>query len=147
MPDDTPDIHIDDDWKKEARTEKEKLQVQQDQADDSGQARELPPADFRGLMGLLASQAIMGLGAVQDPEGRGVVIDLDGARFAIDLLATIEEKTRGNLTDEEEKEIVTLLSELRSRWVEISELVAKQKAGGEVAPGTNQPGSSGIITP
>ena len=89
MSEETPEIQVDSDWKAEAQAEKEKLASTEG---DSQNARALPPADFKGLIGLLASQAIMGLGAMPDPSGRGVVIDLDGARFAIDLLVVIQEK-------------------------------------------------------
>jgi len=135
MPEDTPDIQVDSDWKAEAQAEKEQLASKEG---DAQSARSLPPADFKGLIGLLASQAIMGLGAMPDPSGRGVVIDLDGARFGIDLLVVIQEKTKGNLDDEESKELDTLIVELRARFVQVADLVAKQQAGG---------GDSGIITP
>ena len=97
---------------------------------------ELPPADFKSLMGLLASQAIMGLGAYSDPQSGGVVVDLPGAKFAIDLLAVLEEKTKGNLDEEEAKEISTVLNELRSRFVQIAQMVAEQGA---------QPGTDGGV--
>ena len=84
-------IHIDADWKAEAQADKEKLAAKE--AESAGQPegtpKGFPPADFKGLMGLLASQAIMGLGAMQDPDGRGLMIDLEGARYAIDMLVVM----------------------------------------------------------
>ncbi|MAB83755.1 MAG: hypothetical protein CMJ24_10035 [Phycisphaerae bacterium] len=143
MSDETPEIQVDSDWKQEAQAEKDKLASQETPAAD---ARKLPPADFKGLIGLLASQAIMGLGAMPDPSGRGVVIDMDGARFAIDLLVVIQEKTKGNLDAEEDSELETLIVELRARYVQVSELVAQQQAGG-MNPEAGGPADSGIITP
>lgn len=143
MSDDTPEIQVDSDWKDEAKAEKEKLASK---GGDAAATHTLPPADFKGLIGLLASQAIMGLGAMPDPSGRGVVVDLDGARFAIDLLAVIQDKTKGNLDDEEDKELETLIVELRSRYVQVTELVAQQQAAGSVDPGTGGD-APGIITP
>ena len=140
---DAPKLHIDSDWKAEAQAEKERLaQKASEKADEKAQAGgaapgELPPADFKALMGILVSQAIMGLGAYTDPESGGVVIDLPGAKFAIDLLAVLEEKTAGNLSDEESKELGTVVNELRSRFVQIAQLVAQQQAGGGPGgPGT-----------
>ena len=143
----TPKIQVDSDWKAEAQAEKEKLAAaEQEQGEKDPRA--LPPADFKGLMGVLASQAMMGLGMVQDPGGKGVMVDLEGSKFAIDLLAVIEEKTKGNLSDEEDKELTQLLSELRSRFVQITQLIAQQAA----APGGDMPAGgtandSPIITP
>ncbi len=129
---DEPKIQVDSDWKAEAQAEKEKLSAAAEAAvEENSQKRQaLPAADFKGLMGLLASQAIMGLGAVQDREGRGVMVDLEGARFAIDLLVVLQEKTKGNLEEEEQKELDTIIPELQSRFVQISELIAQQAASG-----------------
>ncbi len=136
---DEPKIQVDSDWKAEAQAEKEKLSAQAEAASEEKAGRQaLPPADFKGLMGLLASQAIMGLGAVQDREGRGVMVDLEGARFAIDLLTVLQEKTKGNLEEEEQKELDTIIPELQARFVQISELIAQQAAAGV----TPQPGES-----
>lgn len=137
---DEPKIQVDSDWKAQAQAEKEQLSAAAEaSAEESAQKRQgLPPADFKGLMGLLASQAIMGLGAVQDREGRGVMVDLEGARFAIDLLVVLQEKTKGNLEEEEQKELDTVIPELQSRFVQISELIAQQAATGV----TPEPGES-----
>ena len=133
-------IHIDADWKAEAQADKVKLAAKEAEAAEQAAStpKGFPPADFKGLMGLLASQAIMGLGAMQDPEGRGLMIDLDGARYAIDMLVVLQEKTEGNLSDEESKELDTIIPELRSRYVQITELMAQQAAGGV----TPEPGAS-----
>ena len=134
--DSTPKLQIDSDWKAQAQAEKaklleqEKAKAEQQAGKDSQQPSKLPQADFKSLIGVLASQAIMGLGAMNDPKTGRVVIDLDGARFSIDLLGVLEEKTKGNLSDEQSKEITQILAELRSRFVEITQLVAQQQAGG-----------------
>lgn len=133
---DGPKLHIDSDWKSEAQAEKERLAKK---AEEKAKAREaaaggqkLPEASFTTLMSMLASQAIMGLGAMQDKETGGMIIDLEGARFAIDLLAVIEEKTKGNLSEDETRELAQVLNELRGRFVQVSDLVAQQAAAGGV---------------
>ena len=132
--DDTaPKLQIDSDWKAEAQAEKQRLIEQEKAKQDSGQRPQpgqLPKADFKGLMGVLASQAIMGLGAMGDPKSGRVVIDLDGARFSIDLLGVLEETTKGNLNDEEAAELRQIITELRARFVQIAQLVAQQGAAG-----------------
>jgi hypothetical protein len=133
-----PKIQIDSDWKAEAQAEKERLAKKEEaQAEREPDHRpgELPQPDFRALVGTLASQAIMGLGAVGDPKTGRVVIDLVTSRFSIDLLGVLEEKTRGNISEEEAKELTQTLAELRARFVQISNLVAQQsvaEAQGEV---------------
>ena len=151
-PDDqVPKIQVDTDWKAEAQAEKERLSKQEAER-SSGDAPdappgELPPADFKGLVGLLASQAIMGLGAYTDPKTGGVVIDLVGSKFAIDLLAVIEEKTTGNLEEAEVTELTQILAELRTRFVQVAEAVAQQQAntpaGAGIDPTKGSPG--GVI--
>lgn len=131
-PADEPKIQVDSDWKAEALAEKERLAKESETAEGKGGPKpgELPPADFQTLIGSIASQAVMGLGAVRDPKSGGVVIDLPAAKFAIDLLAVIEEKTRGNLTDEEGQELTQALAELRNRFVQIADAVKAQAAAG-----------------
>ena len=153
MADDAPKIQVDTDWKAQAQAEKERLakqeQEKQAQRGETGRDRGLPPADFRTLVGTLASQAIMGLGAMGDPKTGRIVVDLDGSKFAIDLLGVLEEKTRGNLTSDEAGELTQVLVELRNRYVQITQLVAKQAAapGQPAAGGAARSAASGIITP
>lgn len=149
MSDTEPKLHIDSDWKAQAQAEKEKLaaaEAKVEASKDERRADELPPADFRGLVGMLASQAIMGLGAMQDPKTGRVVIDLEGARFSIDLLGMLEEKTRGNLAEDEAEELRQILGELRSRYVQIAKLVAAQMASGTATAAPSEP-ASGTTTP
>jgi uncharacterized membrane protein len=46
----------------------------------------------------------------------------------IDLLAVLQEKTKGNLVPDEEQDLSQLVHELRSRFVELSALMAQQAA-------------------
>ena len=159
--DPAPKLHIDSDWKAEAQAEKERLAAEEEAKEKSGDGargaggpRDLPEANFRTLVSMLASQALMGLGTMQDPETRGVVVDLDGARFSIDLLGVLEERTKGNLTDEESSELTQILADLRARYVTITQLVAQQAAAGGApgvpgvgpGPGTDPtPPSGGVV--
>jgi hypothetical protein len=129
-----PRLHIDSDWKAQAQAEKERLARIEAEREKEREARgggsdDLPPADFKSLVGVLASQALMGLGSYADQQGR-VVVDLLGSRFSIDLLGVLEEKTKGNLSDEEAKELAAVLGELRSRFVQIATIVAQQSRAG-----------------
>lgn len=85
------------------------------------QSREaLPPANFAGLLVGLATSAFIHLG--ESPEGAddgsGAAPDLPAAKHAIDLLAVLQTKTQGNLTQEEESLLIALLYDLRLKFVE-----------------------------
>jgi hypothetical protein len=80
--------------------------------------RALPALDFSTLILSMASTAMVQLGVVSAPGGDAPVPDLDAARQAIDILAILEEKTRGNLDDAEEKLLQSLLYDLRVAYVD-----------------------------
>jgi hypothetical protein len=78
--------------------------------------RSLPPADFATLVLSLGSSVLMYMG--EAPEGQKVQRNLPMAKHAIDLLTVLEEKTKGNLSTEEEHILGSLLFDLRLRYVE-----------------------------
>lgn len=81
----------------------------------------LPPADFAAIALSFASSALFHLGLVANPEtGEPGERNLPLARHSIDLLELLQEKTRGNLNDDEAALLTTLLTELRVRYIESS---------------------------
>jgi hypothetical protein len=72
---------------------------------------DLPPIDLSTFIVSLRASAMLHLGA--DPKER----DLPMARQEIDLLGVLEDKTRGNLTGEEERLLSQVLFDLRTRYV------------------------------
>jgi hypothetical protein len=67
----------------------------------------------------LASSAAIHFGDLPDPNtGEPAEVNLEGAAQMIDILALLEEKTRGNLTLEERQVLEQVLYELRLRFVE-----------------------------
>lgn len=79
-----------------------------------------PPMDFTTFVISLANTALFQLGLVKASESDEPKKDLAGARQTIDLLALMEEKTRGNLTDQEKKILAETLFQLRMVFVEAS---------------------------
>ncbi len=77
------------------------------------------PIDFHTFLLGLASTALIHLGEVPTPEGERHK-DLVLARQSVELLSMLREKTRGNLTQEEERFFDSLLADLRFRYVEAS---------------------------
>jgi hypothetical protein len=149
-----PKIHIDSDWKAEAQRERERLaesEKAQQAAGAGGQGApgQMPEPDFTAIVRMIATQALLYMGGIPDPETGRAVVAPEYARYHIDLLGALEEKTSGNLSDEEQKELEGLLHELRMRFVELMGAVdeamkqraAEEAAGGESgqapAPGEN----------
>ena len=86
----------------------------------------MPAASFEMLIVSLAVQANMELRSEQSPEGH--VPDLELARHTIDMLDVLAEKTKGNLSMEENRLLQNTLTELRFRYVQcIEDLNAKAK--------------------
>jgi len=88
------------------------------QASASAAARELPPPTFEFLVWSLRLQAEAALGMYPEADGSLPRADLDLARHTLDLMAMLEEKTRGNLTLEEKLLLENTLTELRFRFVQ-----------------------------
>jgi hypothetical protein len=79
---------------------------------------------FTGFVLSLASTAAIHFGDLPDPQsGAAAEPNLEGAQQMIEILALLEQKTRGNLTAEERQVLEQVLYELRLRYV--------QAAGGE----------------
>lgn len=77
----------------------------------------LPKIDFSGFILSLYSSGLVQLGNVEDPSTGKKAKNIELAQHTIDMIAMLEEKTRGNLTKDEENLLKTLLSELRLAYV------------------------------
>ena len=86
---------------------------------------EHPPAmTFDQLVQSVYMQAILQLGGGA-PEGQQPQVDILGARQSIDMLGILAEKTKGNLTPEEQTLIDSALFELRVAFLEITQAIAR----------------------
>ena len=79
---------------------------------------EMPTADFNLFLSSLSMQAMVALGEVPHPMTGAPQEDLEQARYIIDVLGILQEKTQGNLTQEESGLLEGLLYELRMKYVE-----------------------------
>ncbi len=80
----------------------------------------LPHVDFTTFILSLSHSAMLHLGEAPDPESGKTMQSLPLARQTIDLLSMLEEKTRGNLSGDEERLVAQILFDLRMRYVELS---------------------------
>ena len=87
----------------------------------------LHEARFLGLVLSLQNSAWISLGKIANPLTGKVEKDLRAARGSIDLLETLKVKTRGNLSEQEEKVLVDSLSTLQINFVEESSKEAPGK--------------------
>jgi hypothetical protein len=88
----------------------------------------MPPASFSFIVISLRAQAEMQLGLMQFGEEEKQPPDLPLARHTIDLMAVLLEKTKGNLAIEEHRLLENSLTELRFRFVQVSDEMAKTAA-------------------
>lgn len=82
-------------------------------------APELPTLDFSTFVLGIIGTALVHLGDAPEPEGNSGP-NLLLARQDIDLLGLLQEKTKGNLTGDEERLLEQALCDLRMRYVEVS---------------------------
>jgi hypothetical protein len=108
----------------------------------------LPPANFTFLVESILMQTQMQLGLLRfgetDEENEP---NLPLARHSIDVLGMLQEKTRGNLTTEEQRMIENGLTELRFRFVQVSDALKKKDAPAAAAPPESKDDRPLIITP
>lgn len=68
----------------------------------------------------LATAAMMHLGVIEHPEAKERKVDLVQAKQTIDILGILRDKTKGNLTAEEQGLLDSMLADLRMRYVQAS---------------------------
>ena len=122
-------IIIDEDWKSQVEEEKEQLkrhesdqspEASASEAADTGE--EFPPASFTSHLMTLATQATAAMGQIPDPSSpdQPPPVNLGFAQYMIDSLAVLQEKTQGNLTEEEAALLENLIHQLRMLYVEVN---------------------------
>ena len=104
----------------------------------------MPEMNYDRLVQSLYMQALLQLGGATEP-GQPAQVDLLGARQTIDMLTVIADKTKSNLTDDEDKLTQSALFELRMGFLEVTQAIARQAAskGGPGVPPV--PGGPSIV--
>ena len=114
--DEPPKIIVDEDWKQKVEAEKQALEdeIAQKAKELAGEAEEagqgdapegadydLPPASFPSLLQEFSTRALVSLGMMPNPFAQEAQVDLKAAAYSIDMLAVLQEKTEGNLEEQE----------------------------------------------
>jgi|SRR5579859_1600815 len=91
-----------------------------------------PAVTFDHLVNQLYVSSMIQMGAGQ--EGQRARIDILGAKQTIDLLGILAEKTRGNLTESEERTLQAVLYEVRMAFLELTNMISMQSMQPPPAP-------------
>ncbi|MGA2317165.1 MAG: DUF1844 domain-containing protein [Thermodesulfobacteriota bacterium] len=103
--------------KGESQIKEEGKIVGTSQEDISAQEEPLPEVDFTNFIFSLSTSVLIQLGEIQDPFTQKSAKNLPLAKQTIDLIGMLKEKTKGNLTPEEERVMEYVLYDLRMRYV------------------------------
>ncbi len=115
MAEEEPKIIIDEGWKAQVEREREEAEKQVDPAAE-GPVDEIEEAGmslFDYLVSTLAAQTMISLGLVAEEGQEKVIVDLGTAKHLVESLVMLREKTAGNLTEDEEKNLKEAISELQ----------------------------------
>ena len=85
--------------------------------DSTGKAAVLPEIDFSTFIMSLNASALVHLGVIEDPTTGKTVKNLSIGKQTVDMLRMLQEKTRGNLTEEEGKLLQGILYDLKIAYV------------------------------
>lgn len=108
-------IIIDEDWK--SQVEQEWAAAENPTNPPAPDPNEIPPASFPMLVTSLGTQAMMALGQVPDPMSGKPMYHPVLARHHIDTLAILQEKTAGNLSDDEKEMLDNFVTQLRQLFI------------------------------
>ena len=117
---------VDESWKEQAEREKRVADAASPQGAPAAErptaaapegGEELPQARLDLFIQGLAMEALIGLGDMPHPATRKQAVNLPHAKYLIDLLGILEEKTKGNLSVDEERLFKDLLYQLRMRYL------------------------------
>ncbi len=102
----------------------------EDAAAEAQDAGELNPTSrsFQMLIDFLTRNAAAMLGGMADPRTGQAFVDLEGAREVIDMLDALREKTRGNLSKDDDNLLIEVIGSLKLTFMEISKVAAEQMA-------------------
>jgi hypothetical protein len=81
---------------------------------------ELNKALFVNMIMMFSSSVLQHLGRIPDPGSGQAQVDLQAAQTSIDLLDMLEQKTKGNLDEDETQMLTETLSALKMQFVQAS---------------------------
>ena len=121
-----PKIIVDEDWKSQVAREKEEIKnaPAKETNPENSEMDGLPPANILVFISLLGSQAMAALGLMADPNSGEVQANRPLAKHFIDMLGVLEEKTKGNLTEDEAGHMRDALHQLRMVYLQTENMTS-----------------------
>jgi hypothetical protein len=107
--------------KKEETEKAERKEEKEKEKKEEKDSATLPEVNFSSFLLSISSSILLHLGEIADPQSGEKKKDLALAKQSIDIISLLKDKTKGNLTQEEEKLLDHLLYDLRMRFVKASE--------------------------
>ena len=101
----------------QSATAEEKPKVQKSSPTETKQESDYPQVTFTNFVLSLSTSALFHFGDFPDPEGGASEKNLPAAKQTIDILDMLNEKTKGNLDENENNLIKGVLYELKMRYV------------------------------
>jgi hypothetical protein len=95
-----------------------KEQVKEPRREDRKASAPPPKIDFPSLVFLYVQSTLIHLGELEDPVQKKAIENLDAARQMIDIIELLRDKTKGNLTTQEDRYLQEALFDLRMRYVQ-----------------------------
>jgi hypothetical protein len=121
---------IDEDWKSQVAAEKEaaaEVAGSHEVGGTSAAGRSgdgddppMPPASLEMLVSSLVTEAMIALGQIQHPATGKAELRPNLAKYLIDTISVLSEKTKGNVSAEEEQAFTNLLHQLRMAFVALT---------------------------
>lgn len=120
------ELRADEDWKKSVADEKAKLREEQQKHERQPGPEPTGPLSFpepslQVFLAGLYTQTLIALGAVENPITGKKQGNTAEAAYLIDTIAMLQDKTQGNLTNEESSYLQNILTDLRMRYVSAAE--------------------------
>jgi hypothetical protein len=118
-----PEKKIDESWKQSVEKEKVHIFGQEESVENapvaSPEGEEEPQLDFSNYIASLGFQALVFMGEIPNPMTNEIQKNLPQSKFLIDTLLLLREKTKGNLTEQEERLLNGSVYELQMKFVEV----------------------------
>jgi hypothetical protein len=109
--------------KEEARKDEKEEGKKDEKAGDRKESEytPLPEVNFSSFVLSLSSSILLHLGEIADPKSGEKKKDLALAKQTIDIITLLKDKTKGNLTEEEQKLLEHILYDMRMRFVKATQ--------------------------
>jgi hypothetical protein len=104
--------------KEEAKQEAPKTEGKEEAQKEEAQPTTLPEINFTSFIFSLSTSVLLHFGEITDPISNRKERNLPLAKQTIDLLGMLKEKTKGNLSNEEDELLDNILFNLRMKYVE-----------------------------